>query len=86
MRWLARINPTRALGMAALWPVILLVIGILLTRTVPLWMMRGKDVIHVEVEMTPGAWPRLAALLIVPPLGFLIAWVVARRRFRPGAA
>jgi hypothetical protein len=86
MRWLARIDSTRALSIAALWPAILLVIHVLLMRILPLWVMRREDVIYAEVEMTPGAWPRLAALLIVPPLGFLIAWIVARRRFRPDVA
>ena len=86
MRSLARIDLTRALGIAALWPVMPLVVGVLVTRILPLWMMRREDVIHVEVVMTPGAWPRLAALLVVPPLGFLITWAVARRRFRLGAA
>ena len=86
MRWLARIDPTRAWGIAALWPVMLLALGVLLGYILPLWMMRREGVIHVEVVMMPGAWPRLAALLVGPPLGFLIAWAVARRRFGPGAA
>ena len=86
MRWLARIDPTRALGIAALWPVTLLALGVLLRYTLPLWLMRREGVIHVEVHMTPGAWPRFAALLVGPPLGFLIAWTVARRRFGPRSA
>ena len=88
MRWLARIAPQRALIIAAVWPALWLVGFVLLTRLLPVWMMRRgeADLIHAEVVMMPGAWTRLAALLIIPPLGFLIAWAVARRRFTPGAA
>ena len=88
MHWLARLDRTRALMIAALWPGLWLILYLLVTRLLPAWMMGHgeEDVIHAEVVLMPGAWPRLVALLMVPPLGFLIAWAVARRRVRPGAA
>ena len=88
MHWLARLDRLRALMIAALWPGLWLIVYLLVTRLLPVWMMRQgeEDVIHTEVVLMPGAWSRLVAWLVVPPLGFLIAWAVARRRFRPGAA
>ena len=87
MHWLARLDPMRALMIAALWPGLWLVVYPLVARLLPAWMMlrAEADVIHAEVVLMPGAWPRLVAWLVVPPLGFLLAWAVARRRFKPGA-
>ena len=81
MRWLARFSPARAFAIAALWPATLLVVYVVLTRLLPLWVVRHSDVavIYAEVEAGPGALPRLLAFVIVPPLGFLIAWGIARR-------
>jgi hypothetical protein len=81
MSWPTTLPRTRALGIAALWPAMLLVAYVALTRLVPIWIVgRGDgEVIHAEVVAEPGAWATLAVLLLIPPLGFLIAWAIARR-------
>jgi hypothetical protein len=81
MHWLSTLPPARAFLIAALWPAMFLVGHVALTRLVPLWMTRhgDSDVIHAEVVVAPGAWPGLAILLLIPPLGFLLAWGIARR-------
>ena len=82
MKWLGRLSPAYALGLALLWPLAILVVPFIVAQFMKWWLERdGAAVVQVHV-LAVGLAPRLALLLTVlgPPSILLLAWRVARNR------
>ena len=78
LRWLARLSLPKALALALVWPIVVLLAGLLAVA----WFL--LDQVHADksymVSFVPD--PLLSIVLWGPPLLVLVAWALARRRFR----
>ena len=79
LRWLARLTFPKALALAVVWPLTLLILGVMAVA----WFLFGEAQPEGDVIVSFSADGALIPLLLWgPPALVFAAWGVARRRYR----
>ena len=78
LRWLARLTLPKALALALAWPVLLL--GLALAAVA--WFLFGQTQSGNGYLVSFVADPMLSVVLWGPPVVVMLAWLIARRRYR----